>query len=190
LPAAPGATGDPGATIEPLATCEPGATSGPGETIAIVVAPDDPRSDDIRAVLENHLAFARNESPPEHVHALDVDALLEPAVTFFSARRHGVVLGVAALKHLSSTHAELKSMHTSHGARRQGVGSALVTHLLAFAARAGYERVSLETGTMGAFAPARALYAKFGFVECDPFDGYTVNPYSTCMTLRLGPATG
>jgi len=153
----------------------------------LVIAPDDPESGDVMALLESHLAFARAESPPEHVHALDVDRLLDPAVTFFSARRNGVVVGVGAIKRLDESHAELKSMHTSAAARRQGVAAAMVEHLLALAAAAGYQRVSLETGTMDAFAPARSLYTKLGFVECEPFASYTVNPYSTCMTIELEP---
>jgi putative acetyltransferase len=124
------------------------------------------------------------------VHALDVEGLLEPAVTFFSARQDGVLLGVGAIKRLDESHAELKSMHTTEAARHQGVASCLVAHLLAFAAASNYGRVSLETGTMDAFAPARSLYAKFGFVECNPFNGYTANPYSTCMTIDLRKNTG
>jgi putative acetyltransferase len=162
----------------PLATA-------PAPAPELVVAPDDPRSSDIRALLETHLAFARALSPAEHVHALDVDGLLGPAVTFFSARRGGVLLGVGALKRLDRSHAELKSMHTSRVARRQGVASAIVVHLLAFAACSNYDRVSLETGTMEAFAPARSLYTKLGFVECEPFAAYTANPFSACMTIRL-----
>jgi putative acetyltransferase len=157
-------------------------SGAPGE---LVVAPDDPRSSDVRALLETHLEFARTLSPPEHVHALDVEGLVEPAVTFFSARRDGILLGVGALKRLDASHAELKSMHTSELARRQGVASAIVAHLLAFAAASNYARVSLETGTMSAFEPARSLYAKLGFVECEPFAAYTTNPYSTCMTISL-----
>jgi putative acetyltransferase len=155
----------------------------------LVIAPDDPCSEDVRALLGAHLAFSRRVTPPGHVHALDVDGLLEPAVTFFSARRDGLLLGVGAIKRLSPDHAELKSMHTSETARRQGVASALVAHLLAFAATSNYARVSIETGTMDAFAPARSLYAKFGFVPCEPFASYTANPHSTCMTISLGPHT-
>jgi putative acetyltransferase len=153
----------------------------------LVIAPDDPRSDDVRALLGAHLAFSRRVTPPGHVHALDLEGLLGTAVTFFSARCNGELLGVGALKRLGPDHAELKSMHTSERARRQGVASAMVGALLAFAANSGYARVSLETGTMDAFAPARLLYGKFGFVTCEPFANYTANPYSTCMTINLKP---
>jgi putative acetyltransferase len=154
----------------------------------LVIAVDDPRIDDVRTLLDRHLAFARQVTPPDHVHAMAVDDLLGPAVTFFSARRDGVLLGVGALKRLDEAHAELKSMHTSEAARSQGVGRAMVDHLLAVAAEGRYQRVSLETGTMDAFAPARSLYTKVGFKPCAPFGEYTVNPYSACMTIDLAEA--
>ena len=148
-----------------------------------IIATDDPRAADVRMLLERHLAFSRAASPHGHVHALAVDELVDAAVTFFSARRDGELLGVGALKRLDDVHAELKSMHTSEAARGQGVGGAMVDHLLAVAAARGYRRVSLETGTMDAFAPARSLYAKAGFTQCAPFADYTVNPFSVCMTI-------
>ena len=136
--------------------------------MGLVVAIDDPRIDDVRTLLDRHLAFARDVTPPDHVHAMEVDDLLGPAVTFFSARRDGVLLGVGALKRLDETHAELKSMHTSEAARGRGVGRAMVDRLLAVAVDHGYQRVSLETGTGDAFVPARSLYTKVGFEPCAP----------------------
>jgi putative acetyltransferase len=156
-----------------------------GATSDLVVAVDDPRADDVRALLATHLAFARAVTPPGHVHALEVDALVDPAVTFFSARRDGTLLGVAALRHLDRSHAELKSMHTSERARGQGIGRAIVDHVLAIAVDRGYERLSLETGTGEAFLPAHTLYANAGFVPCAPFGAYTQNPHSTCMTIAV-----
>jgi putative acetyltransferase len=150
----------------------------------LVIAVDDPRNDDIRTLLDRHLAFAREVTPPDHVHAMDADDLLGPAVTFFSARRDGVLLGVGALNQLDETHAELKSMHTSEAARGQGVRRAMVDRLLAVAADRSY----LETGTMDAFAPARSLYTKVEFEPCAPFCEYTVNPYGDCMTIDLAEA--
>jgi putative acetyltransferase len=155
----------------------------------LAIAVDDPRGDDVRTLLDRHLAFAREVTPPHHVQAMAVDDLLSPAATFFSARRDGVLLGVGALKLLDETHAELKSMHTSEAARGQGVGRAMVGHLLAVAADRGYQRVSLETGTIDAFAPARSLYTTVGFKPCAPFGEYTDNPHSAYMTIDLGPAT-
>jgi putative acetyltransferase len=152
----------------------------------LVIAVDDPRTDDVRTLLDRHLAFAREVTPPDHVHAMGVDDLVDPTVTFFSVRRDGVLLGVGALKRLDETHVELKSMHTTEAERGQGVGRAMVDHLLAVAADRSYQRVSLETGTMDAFAQARSLYTKVGFRPCAPFGEYTDNPYSACMTIDLG----
>ena len=154
--------------------------------MGIVVEIDDPRRADIRAVLESHLAFSREVTPPEGVHALDVEGLLDPTVTFFSARVDGELLGVGALKELDEFHAELKSMHTVESARRQGVGRALVEHLLTVATDRNYQRVSLETGTMDAFAPARSLYAHLGFRPCPQFGQYVGSPTSACMSIAIG----
>lgn len=151
----------------------------------LVIAIDDPRAEDVRALLERHLAFSRELSPAGHVHALDTEGLLDPAITFFSARGDGVLLGVGALKELDASHGELKSMHTVETARAQGVGRAMVDHLLSVAADRRYRRVSLETGAMDAYAPARSLYMKVGFTPCKPFGEYTANAYSRCMTIDL-----
>lgn len=150
-----------------------------------MITPDDPRNADVRRLLERHLQFANEHSPPEDVHALDIDGLLHPSISFFSYRVEGEVLGVGALKHLDDGHAELKSMHTSAEARGRGIGRAMLTYLLALAGERGYRRVSLETGTMDAFAAARAMYAQAGFVSCPPFNGYWDSPNSVCMTLVL-----
>jgi putative acetyltransferase len=150
-----------------------------------VIAVDDPRTADVYALLERHLAFARATTPPEDVHALDLDGLLDPAVTFFSARRDGELLAIGALKQLDETHGELKSMHTAAAARRTGIGRAMVDHLVDLARQRGYRRVSLETGTTDAFWPARALYQASGFTDCDPFDGYSPSPNSAFMTRTL-----
>lgn len=146
---------------------------------------DDPRAADVRALLEHHLEFTIAQSPPEDVHALDVAGLLDPAVTFFSFRLDGVLLGVAALKRLHGEHAEVKSMHTALAARGRGVGRALVDHLITVARESGLRRLSLETGSMATFAPARTLYENAGFTPCAPFGDYLPSPYSTFMTLAL-----
>lgn len=117
---------------------------------------------------------------------MDVDGLLDPAVTFFSFRRDGVVLAVGALKRLDSEHAEVKSMHTAREARGQGLGRKMIDHLIAVARQRGYRRVSIETGSMAAFAPARALYTSVGFQPCPPFADYRDSPNSTYLTLDLG----
>jgi putative acetyltransferase len=146
---------------------------------------DDPRVSDVRYLLERHLAFANSHSPPEDVHALDVDGLLDPALTFFTLRRNNELLGVGALKQLDASHAELKSMHTAEAARGRGIGRAMVQHLLDVARARGFRRVSLETGSMPAFAPARSLYASAGFTPCGPFGDYRPSRNSTFMTLLL-----
>lgn len=151
-----------------------------------VIAFDDPRVADVYALLERHLAFANQHTPPEHVHALDLDGLLDPAVTFFSARRGGELLGIGALKQLDEVHGELKSMHTAEAARQRGVGRGMVDHLLDVARQRGYRRVSLETGTTDAFGPARSLYQTAGFTACGPFGNYSPSPNNTFMTRPLG----
>jgi putative acetyltransferase len=150
-----------------------------------VIAIDDPTADDVRALLGRHLAFARATTLPEEVYALDVDGLIDPAVTFFSYRVDGEVLGVAALKRIDGEHAEIKSMHTAEAARGRGIGRALVEHLIAVARERGYRRISLETGAGPAFAAARRLYAGAGFGPSGPFADYRPSPNSAYMTLAL-----
>ena len=151
----------------------------------LVIAVEDPATDDVRRLLERHLAFAHEQSPPEDVHALDGDGLQADDVTLFTARSNGELLGVGALRRIDDSHAEIKSMHTAASARGRGVGRAMVGHLLEVARSRGCSRVSLETGTVPAFAPARALYASVGFAPCEPFGRYRVSMYSVCMTLEL-----
>jgi putative acetyltransferase len=148
---------------------------------------DDPRAEDVRALLATHLTFARSQTPPEDAHAMDVDGLLDPAVTFFSCRAGGSLLAVGALKQLDPHHAEIKSMHTAEAARGRGLGRMMLEHLIAVARERGYSRLSLETGSMASFAPARSLYARAGFERCEPFGDYRDSPNSTYMTLELAP---
>lgn len=144
---------------------------------------DDPRRPDVLVLLGEHLADMYATSPADSVHALDPDALAAPGIRFWTAREDGALLGCAALKQLSGEHAELKSMRTATLARRRGVARSLLDHVLAEARAAGHTRVSLETGTEDYFAAARTLYASRGFVECDPFEGYVLDPHSVFMTL-------
>ena len=146
---------------------------------------DDPR---VVALLEHHVARAAAETAPGSAHALDLAALRAPEITFWSVwddewRR--TLLGVGALKRLDPMHGELKSMHTAEPVRGRGVGSALVRHIIAFAHTQGFARLSLETGSWPYFAPARALYARHGFVECGPFGDYNPDRNSVFMTLAL-----
>lgn len=139
----------------------------------------------MRALLARHMATMLAASPPEHAFALDSGGLLDPAITFFSFRADGGLLGVGALKELDREHAEIKSMHTAAAARGRGVGRAMLNHLLGVARARDYRRVSLETGTMAEFAPARTLYASAGFSACGPFGGYRPSEDNCFMTLAL-----
>ena len=147
------------------------------------IALDDPTAPDVHALLEAHLAFARSVTPPEDVFALDPDARLDEKLSYFSARRGGALVGVGALREIDAHHGEIKSMHTAAGWRRRGLGRCMLDFLVVEARRRGYQRLSLETGPMEAFAPARAMYSAAGFEPTEPFAGY--GPRSVCMTLRL-----
>jgi putative acetyltransferase len=147
---------------------------------------DDLRGPEIAELLETHAAFCRAASPPESCHFLELDALRAPGIAFWSAWDGASLLGCAALKELDPSHGEVKSMHTVARFRGRGVGLALLRHLVEEARSRGYRRLGLETGAMAAFAPARALYARFGFVECPPFGDYRLDPNSIFMTLDLG----
>ena len=146
---------------------------------------DDLTGPEVHALLEEHLAEMYATSPPESVHALDLDALRGPSISFFSAWKGDVLLGCGALKSLGEGHAEIKSMRTSEAARGQGVGSALLLRLLDEARALGITRVSLETGTEPFFEPARQLYLRHGFTECEPFADYVLDPNSIFLTRTL-----
>lgn len=147
---------------------------------------DDLTSGDVIALLDEHLIDMYATSPAESVHALNIGALKDPAITFYSCWKKGELLGCAALKVLDTDHLELKSMRTAANARNLGVGSALMQHILTIAAQKNYHRISLETGSMDFFIPARALYKKFGFEFCQPFGHYSLDPNSLFMTYTLG----
>ena len=146
---------------------------------------DDLSGPEVHELLQEHLRGMALNSPPESVHALDVEALRRPEVTFWTVWEDGELLGCGALAELDSRHAEIKSMRTSSSHLRKGVAKNLLGHILEEAARRGYSRVSLETGSMDAFAPARQLYANFGFTYCAPFANYVEDPYSVFMTREL-----
>ena len=146
---------------------------------------DNVRGTEVLALLKAHLADVARHSPPESVHALGVEALRAPNVTVWTAWDSGELLGCGALKELDPHHGEIKSMRTAEAHLRQGVGTRILEHLLAEARSRSYRRLSLETGSMEAFAPARRLYERFGFEECPPFADYRPDPYSVYMTLPL-----
>jgi putative acetyltransferase len=149
---------------------------------------DDLRGPEIAGLLAAHVAFCRASSPPESTHVLDLDSLRAPGITFWSAWGGADLLGCAALKELDPAHGEIKSMHTAAKHRGRGVGLRLLDHAIAEARSRGYGRLSLETGSMQAFAPARALYAGAGFAVCAPFGDYRLDPNSVFMTLDLNQA--
>lgn len=124
-------------------------------------------------------------SPPESVHALDLEGLRSPEITFWSAWQEGELLGCGALKQLDTQHGEVKSMRTARAHLRKGVASGILQHIINEAERRSYNRLSLETGSMVAFEPAQALYASFGFEYCGPFADYNEDPNSVFMTRQL-----
>jgi putative acetyltransferase len=146
---------------------------------------DDPR---ITALLATHLQAARETTPLCRAFALDVDGLRAPDIAFLSAWRGDELLGVGALRDLGGGHGEIKSMHTAAAARGRGVGRAMLQALVESARQRGMRRISLETGTMDYFAPARALYAACGFAACAAFGDYTDDPSNMFMTLTLDEA--
>ncbi|MBK8285035.1 MAG: GNAT family N-acetyltransferase [Ahniella sp.] len=146
---------------------------------------DDPARPDVLALLEEHLQNMRAISPPESVHALDVSRLKQPDITFWSVRDDGQLLGCGALKELDPQHGEIKSMRTPESLRRRGAAQAVLAHMINVARDRGYQRISLETGSMKEFIPAQRLYERFGFVYCGPFADYQPDPNSVFMTLVL-----
>ncbi|WP_129830644.1 GNAT family N-acetyltransferase [Vibrio parahaemolyticus] len=137
------------------------------------------------ALLEEHLQDMYATSPPESVHALDVSKLKLPSITFWTGWDGEQLLGCVAMSQLENGHAELKSMRTTPSARKQGVASRLLNHVIEQAKHQGIQRLSLETGSMAFFEPAHRLYEKHGFVYCEPFGDYQPDPNSRFMTLAL-----
>jgi putative acetyltransferase len=146
---------------------------------------DDLTGPEIRALLEEHLAGMHALSPPESVHALDLADLRKPDVTFWTAWQDDALVGCGALKALDGRHAEVKSMRTASAHRRKGVARVMLAHIVSEARARAYSRLSLETGSMAAFEPARRLYESFGFRYCRPFADYVDDPNSVFMTREL-----
>jgi len=140
---------------------------------------------EVHALLREHLANMHELSPPESVHALDLTKLRAPDITFWTIWDQSLLLGCGALKELTPTHGEVKSMRTPNHLRRRGAGRAILMHILAEARSRGYRRLSLETGSMQAFEPAQRLYRSFGFTYCGPFADYKADPNSVFMSLEL-----
>ena len=146
---------------------------------------DDLSGPEIKQLLTEHLDDMYATSPAESVHALDLSALKQPNITFWTVWENDQLLGGGALKVLDDEHGEIKSMRTSKVARNKGVASTLLKHILDSATQQNLKKVSLETGTQDFFAPARKLYSKHGFTECGPFSDYELDVYSVFMSKVL-----
>jgi putative acetyltransferase len=146
---------------------------------------DDLSSPAVHALLEEHLRSMYETSPPESVHALDLTELRRPEITFWAVWEGEELLGCGALKELGPQHGEVKSMRTANAHRRKGVARAVLAHIIDEARRRSYSRLSLETGSMAAFEPARKLYESFGFTYCEPFADYVLDPNSVFMELEI-----
>lgn len=148
---------------------------------------DDLSGREIAALIDAHLEHCRKWSPPESVHARDLDALRAKDITFWSVWQGECLVGCGALKELDPLHGEIKSMHTAAQHRGKGAAATILAHITEVARTRGYRRLSLETGSHEAFAPARALYSRFGFVTTGPFGDYLPDPHSVFMQLDLAP---
>ena len=146
---------------------------------------DDLSGQEIADFLSQHMADMKSISPPESRHALDLEGLRCDDVTFWSVYEKGSLLGCGAIKELDSIHGEIKSMRIALSSRGKGIASMLLKHILHISKIRGYKRISLETGSMDFFMPARELYLKHGFEYCRPFDCYKEDPNSVFMTLKL-----
>ncbi len=152
---------------------------------ALRIIEDDLSGAQIAALLQLHLDEMHAWSPPASVHAMPIERLRAPDVTFYAAWDGAVLAGCGALKQLDACHGELKSMRAHPAYRGRGVGRALLDYLLGEARARGYARVSLETGRPEAFLAARRLYEAGGFAECPPFGNYVADDFSICMTRIL-----
>jgi putative acetyltransferase len=146
---------------------------------------DDLSGENTRALIAFHLSGMHDTSPPESVHALDIEGLRDPSITFWSAWIDGDLAGIGALKTIDAERGELKSMRVDDRFRGSGVGRALLHHIVDVARARGMKSLWLETGSPDEFVPAQRLYESEGFVRCGPFEGYTDDPFSVFMTRTL-----
>jgi putative acetyltransferase len=151
--------------------------------VRIVV--DDLLGSQISEFLEEHVQQMRSITPPASKHALDLDSLRRPEITFWSVMDRDTLVGCGAIKRLDASHAEVKSMRTAPARKRSGIASMVLEHIITEARRMGFTRLSLETGSAEFFGPARKLYEKFGFEYCEPFADYRPDPLSVFLTRRL-----
>ncbi|WP_454191494.1 GNAT family N-acetyltransferase [Paenibacillus sp. Marseille-Q7038] len=146
---------------------------------------DDLTGPEIITLIEDHYKEMLSQSPEDSMHALDLDRLKKPEITFWTAWEGDELLGCGAMKELDPTHGEIKSMRTAPLHTRKGVAKRILEHMVEEAQRRGYHKVSLETGTLDSFKPAIGLYTKLGFEYCEPFADYVEDPYSVFMMKQL-----
>ena len=146
---------------------------------------DDLSGPEIAEFLDEHVQEMRAITPLESKHALDLDGLRKPEITFWSVMDDDTLVGCGAIKRLDEGHAELKSMRTAPTRKGSGIASHLLEHIITEARQMGFTRLSLETGAAEFFRPARKLYEKFGFDYCEPFADYRPDPHSVFMTRAL-----
>jgi putative acetyltransferase len=149
------------------------------------IVEDDLTGADVAALLELHLAEMHQWSPACKVHAMPLERLREPDVTFYAAWSGEELAAVGALKELGAGRGELKSMRAAPAYRGKGAGKAILAHLMAEARRRGYHWLGLETGRPEPFVPARRLYEQHGFAECPAFGDYVSDEFSLCMERTL-----
>ncbi len=140
---------------------------------------------DLGLLMARHTADMHADTPPESIHMMDAGALAAPGISFFVMRDVGMPVAMGAFNRIDDTHAEIKSMHVLAEVRGRGLSQHMLHHLIAEAKAAGFARLSLETGAQAMFLPARSLYAKAGFSECGPFEGYGPDLNSVFMTKRI-----
>lgn len=151
----------------------------------IEIRPESPLGTDLGLLMARHTADMHAETPPESIHMLDASELAQPGIRFYVMRKDGQAVGMGAFKQIDATHAEIKSMHVLAELRGRGLSRRMLDHLVAEARAVGISRLSLETGVQPGFAAARGLYARAGFVECGPFEGYREDPNSVFMTRAI-----
>ena len=153
--------------------------------MALTIAAESPLGPDLALLFQRHTIDMHADTPPESIHMMDAGELAIPAVRFFVMRDDGVPVGMGAFKAIDTRHAEIKSMHVLAEVRGRGLSRRMLDHLIAEARAEGFRRLSLETGVQPTFVAARALYAKAGFVDCPPFEGYWDDPNSVFLTKTL-----
>jgi putative acetyltransferase len=151
----------------------------------ITIGLESPLTPSLALLMQRHTMAMHAETPPESIHMMDAGKLAQPGIWFFVMRDAGEAIGMGAVKKIDNNHAEIKSMHVLSERRRQGLSRQMLDHLVNHALAQGFTKLSLETGSQPGFAPARSLYAKAGFAECGPFEGYGPDPNSVFMTREI-----